>query len=292
MRMPAEQAWNTVRYGPLLRAAARSASAGRAYAALVARVEYARDRERRRVAAQRIQRWTGAPEAEARRTYLRALRSEALEEADSVRFMRAPRFPRDRVVVSGVEPRGARPRIYGALHLGSPVLAYLGLCLGAEAGLPLIARELDEDNRMPAPKQAYGMRKVAWVESTAGVKFLGTDAHAVLRARERLVDGGAICAAADVPGDVVTHRATMTVCGERLSFASGIFRLAVMTGADLQLVASCNRGGTIHVTCRPPVSAASESELAALVADEMAAVVRELPDEWWLWPFLLPATGR
>ena len=46
----------------------------------------------------------------------------------------------------------------------------------------------------------------------------------------------------------------------------------------------------IDVTCRPPLSASSEAELAALVADEMAAVVRELTDEWWLWPFLLPAT--
>lgn len=292
MRMPMEQAWNSLRYGSLLRAAARSERAGRAYSALVARVEYARDRERGRVAAERIRRWTGASPEDARSTYLRALRSEAQEEADSVQFMRAKPFPRDRVVVSGFEPRGNRPRIYGALHLGSPVMAYLGLCLGGEAGLPVIARELDEDNPMPAPKQAYGMRKVAWVESTAGVRFLGTDARAVLRARERLVEGGAIYAAADVPGDVVTHRAAMVVCGERLSFASGIFRLAVITGADLQLVASYNRGGTIHVKCRPPIAAASESELAAMVADEMAAVVRDLADEWWLWPFLLPAIGR
>ena len=158
--------------------------------------------------------------------------------------------------------------------------------------MPVIARELDEDNPMPAPKQAYGMRKVAWVESTAGVRFLGTDSRAVLRARERLVGGGAIYAAADVPGDVVTHRATMVVCGERLSFASGIFRLAVLTGADLQLVASYNRGGTIHVKCRPPISAPSESELAAMVAHEMAAVVGDLSEEWWLWPFLLPATDK
>lgn len=290
--MPMEQAWNTLRYGSLLRAAGRSEGAGRAYAALVARVEYARDRERRRVAAERISRWTGASPTDAHRTYLRALRSEAQEEADSAWFMRAAQFPRERVVVSGFEPRGNRPRIYGALHLGSPVMAYLGLCLGGEAGLPVIARELDEDNPMPAPKQAYGMRKVAWVESTAGVRFLGTDARAVLRARERLVDGGAIYAAADVPGDVVTHRATMVVCGERLSFASGIFRLAVITGADLQLVASYSRGGKIRVTCRPPIAAVSEGELAAMVADEMAVVVQDLTDEWWLWPFLLPATGK
>lgn len=292
MRMPMEQAWNSLRYGSLLRAAARSEGAGRAYAALVARIEYARDRERRRVAAERIGRWTGASPEGARRTYLRALRSEAQEEADSVRFMRAASFPADRVVVSGFAPRANRPRVYGALHLGSPVMAYLGLCLGGEAGLPVIARELDEDNPMPAAKQAYGSRKVAWVESTAGVRFLGTDARAVLRARERLVDGGAIYAAADVPGDVVTHRATMVLCGERLSFASGIFRLAVITGADLQLVTSYNLGGTIRVECRPPIRAASELELATMVAEEMAAAVRDLAHEWWLWPFLLPATGK
>lgn len=291
MRMAMEQAWNFLRYGALLRAAARSEAAGDAYAALVARVEYARDPERRRVAAERIRRWTGVSPQDARVTYLRALRSEAQEEADSVRFMRAASFPADRVVVSGFAPRGNRPRVYGALHLGSPVMAYLGLCLGGEAGLPVIARELDEDNPMPAPKQAYGTRKVAWVESTAGVRFLGTDARAVLHARERLVEGGAIYAAADVPGDVVTHRATMTVCGEKLSFASGIFRLAVLTGADVQLVASCNRGGTIHVMCRPPIAASSEAELIASFGDEMTAVVQELADEWWLWPFLLPATG-
>lgn len=291
MRMPMDEAWTALRYGPMLRAAARSAIAGRAYAAIVARFEYARDHKRRRVAARRIEGWMGLSPSAARRTYLHALRSEAREEAVSVQLMRAPRFPRSRVVLGGLAPRGSRPRVYGALHLGSPVMAYLGLCLGSEPGLPVIARELDEDNPMPAPKQAYGRRKVAWVESTAGVRFLGTDARAVLRARERLVGGGAIYAAVDVPGDVVTHRAAMDVRGEQMSFASGIFRLAVMTGADVQLVASRTRSDAIDVTCRPPVSAASEPELAALVAAEMAAVIYDYADEWWLWPFLLPA-GR
>ena len=100
--------------------------------------------------------------------------------------------------------------------------------------------------------------------------------------------GGAIYAVEDVPVDVVTHRATRVVCGENLSLATGIFRLVVLTGADVQLVSSRNRDGTIHVTCRPPIAAGSESELVAMIAHKRTAVAREVTDEWWLWPFLLP----
>ena len=287
MRVLAESAWQSLRYGPLLRAAGRSYATAGAYAALVAQVEYRRDRQRRSVAAQRIARWLDIPLPAASDVFRRALRSEAMEEADSVRFMRAAVPPIEQIALEGYVPRHGRPRIYGALHLGSPVLAYLRLCRGAEPGLQVIARELDDDNPMPAPKQAYGRRKVAWVEATAGERFLGTDAQAVLRARDRLLDGGAICAAVDVPGDVVARSATMTMGGQRLSFASGIFHLARMTGADLQLVASYSSAGRVIVRCRAPVTARDERELAATVACEMESVVRELPGEWWLWPFLV-----
>lgn len=288
MASAGDRAWQSLRYGTLLPAAGRSVARGRAYAALVAAVEHARDAERRRVAEARIARWLGVPGTTARALFRAALFSEGLEEADSARFMRDPSALDAAITITGDTARAGRPRIYGAMHLGTPVLAYLGLCRRVEPGLPLIARELDENNPMPAKKQAFARGKVAWVES-AGVKFFGTSTLSVLRARERLRDGKAICAAVDVPGDVVTHRATMTLCGEALSFASGIFDLAVMTGADVQLVASCHRDGAIQVSCRPPVAAASEAELAALVAREMEAVVRALPGEWWLWPYVLPA---
>lgn len=288
MRTRSEALWDALRYGALLRAAGRSALAGRIYSSIVARVEYARDIERRTVAERRIAQWMGFSRRAAREVYRQALRSEAQEEADSISLMRVARFPSERIELSGHERHSGRPRIYAAVHLGSPVLAYLRLCLTEEPGLPVIARELDEANPMPASKQAYGRRKVAWVEATAGVRFLGTDALAVLRARERLVGGGAVYAAVDVPGDVVARQATLSLCGERLSFASGIFDLAVMTGADVQLVAARNQDGKILVSCRPPVAAASGAALAAKVAGEMENLVRELPGEWWLWPFLVP----
>jgi hypothetical protein len=280
--------WEHLRYGPLLDFAARGRRQGDLYAGLVAALEYSRDRQRRDIAEGRILRWLGVSPASARSIYRAALRSEALEEADSARFMRGSTDLSEAFFLHGDLSRAGRPRIYGVLHFGSPVLGYLALRLKAEPHLRVIARELDETNPMSAPKRAFGRRKVAWVERTAGALFLDTDSTAVLHAREHLLTGNPLYAAVDVPGDVVTRADRFDVCGSSMLLASGIFRLASMTGADVQMLVPLRQGPHISVHCRPPIQAANANELGAAVVSEMEIVLREHPGEWWFWPLAVP----
>ena len=284
---PSESAWERLRYAHLLPLAGRGEAAAQTYASLVAAVEQRRDAQRRRVAEERIARYLRVSAGAARRIFRDALRSEAIEEADSVRFMRGGASLDDGVAIEGAAERAQRPRVYAALHFGSPVLAYLGLRLQREPELRVIARELDGNNPMPASKRDFARRKVAWVEATAGARFLDTDRAAVLRAREHLLAGRPLYAAVDVPGDVVARAGRVHLCGDRVLIASGIFHLAAMTGADVQMVVSAHRRGRIEVRCRPPVEACNAADLEIAVAAEVEAVVRELPQEWWMWPFLV-----
>jgi len=282
-----DTAWQRLRYGPLLTGASRSFAGARAYASLVAAVEYRRDRTRRRVAQDRIARWLGTSADEAGRVFRASLFSEALEEADSSRHMRLGANPADSVDIEGVVPRAGRPRIYGALHFGSPVLAFMGLRAQFEPDVRVIARELDRNNPMPQAKTAFARRKVAWVEETSGAPFFDTDDTAILHAREHLLAGRPLFAAVDVPGDVVDRSDRVALCGESIVLASGIFRLAAMTGADMQMVVSVQRGDRVLVHCRPPVDGQNAAALEAAMVVEMEAVIRQQPDEWWFWPFVL-----
>jgi hypothetical protein len=280
--------WERFRYGSLLEAGGTSRRAADCYGSLVAGVEYWRDAGRRRIAERRIARWLGASSAEARRIFRAALRSEALEEADTVRSMRRPLSEiSEAVTVEGFVPRGTRPRVYATLHFGSPVLAYLGLRAQLEPELRVIARELDETNPMPGVKRGFGRRKVAWVESVGGAPFLATDGAAVLRAREHLLAGNPLYAAVDVPGDVVDRADRFRLFGEPVVVASGLFRLAAMARADFQMVVPLRRGDRIAVLCRPPVDGADAAALGRAVMAEVEAVVREWPEEWWFWPFVV-----
>jgi hypothetical protein len=281
-------AWERLRYARLLPLAGRGHAAAHAYAELVATVELRRDPERGRAAQARIERWLGATPRRAQAIHRASLRSEALEEADTLRLMRGTASLGDIVTLGGFADRGRRPRVYATLHYGSPVAAYLALCR-REPHLRIIARRLDEGNPMPAVKRDFGRRKVEWVEATAGWTFLETDAAATLRAREHLLQGHALYAAVDVPGDVVARADRMRLCGEPVILASGVFRLAAMAGADFQMVLAEHRGGRIRVRCRPPVEGSDAMGLAAAVVGEIEAAVRERPEEWWFWPFV--ATG-
>jgi hypothetical protein len=288
MRAPRrDHTWERLRYGPLLLAGGTTHRAADLYGSVVAAVEYWRDEGRRRTAEHRIVRWLGVSPTVARRIFRAALRSEALEEADSARFMRDSRGLSEAVVIRGLTPRSGRPRVYATLHFGSPVLAYLGLCLQAEPELRVIARELDDANPMAEIKRTFGSRKVAWVEETSGRSFLDTDSTAVLRAREHLLSGNPLYAAVDVPGDVVSRADRFPFCGDSVVLASGIFRLASMAGADFQVVVPVRRGPRIAAYCRPPVNAADPRGLAIAVVSEIEAVIREWPQEWWFWPFLV-----
>ncbi|HEY8516268.1 MAG TPA: hypothetical protein VIS07_12200 [Candidatus Binatia bacterium] len=281
--------WDRLRYGPLLRLASASPAGARLFAALASHVEHRRDPERRRVAEDRIMRWLGATPSEAARIFRAGLYSEALEEADSARWMRLERPPVEEVELAGFSRQGGRPRIYGALHAGSPVHAYLAMRARDEPDVRIIARELDERNPMPRAKLAFAMRKVAWVERMAGTRFIDTDASAILLARDHLLAGRPLFAAIDVPGDVVARAGRVSLFGEPVLIAAGVFHLAAMTGADMQLVVSMRRGDGFVARCRPPIEGKSVDELLAAMAREMEAVIREQPGELWFWPYFVAA---
>ncbi len=284
---PKDTAWERLRYGPLLRVASRSRVAGRTFASLVSWVELRRDPERRRVAEERIRRWLGLPAAEAARVYRRAVFSEALEEADAARLMWGAASDRIPVEIRGDVGRAGRPRIYGMLHAGSPVLAFLGMRSCHEPEGRIIARELGENNPMAGAKARFAAEKVAWVEASSGSPFIDTDAGAILEARDHLLAGRPLFAAVDVPGDVVSRADRVDLFGETVVLASGIFRLATMVGADMQLLVSVHRNGRILVDCRPPFDAPDAASLMEAMTGEMEAVLREQPEEFWFWPFFV-----
>jgi hypothetical protein len=65
-----------------------------------------------------------------------------------------------------------------------------------------------------------------------------------------------------------------------------------MAGADFQMVVSLRRGDRIAVLCRPPVDGADVTALGSAVVAEIEAVVREWPEEWWFWPFMVTERSR
>lgn len=283
--------WERFRYGPLIRSASRGESIGRVYAAIVAWVEWRREANRRRVAEERIARWVGTSSREAARIFRGSLYSEALEEADSARLMRSSGLPTMPIEVKGLASREERPRIYASLHAGSPVLAYIGLRAQFEPEARIIARELDENNPMASSKRRFARRKVAWVEATCGARFFKTDAEAILEARQHLIAGRPLFAAVDVPGDVVSRADRTLLFGEQVVLASGIFRLAAMTGADMQLVVSARGKRRVLVDCGRPINGSDTLALQDAMLAQMEEAIRRWPDEFWFWPFFVSSTG-
>jgi hypothetical protein len=289
---PAGARWAELRYGWLLPRAAASRRLGDGYAQLAAAVELAIDRERRRVAVERIARWLERSRPAANRVYYASLVSEAREEADSAYFMRHPgrllasfHAPRD-------EPAARAGAVYATFHLGSPILAYLYLCGARGVPARAIGRRLDPANRMPAAKRTFGRDKVAWVENFAGQPFLGVDAISIARAREHLLAGKSLYAAIDVPADVVARSSEIELFGERICIASGLIRLAALAGAPVQPIVAVHRGAGFEVFYGQAIAPQGEPQALALLAAEIASFVHRLPGEWWLWPYLTSAGDR
>jgi hypothetical protein len=275
------------RYRWLLPRAARSRRAARRYAWIVGRIELLRDRARRARAGERIVRWCGCSPAEADRLYRASLTSEALEEADTAWCMRHPqawaetfRPPHDEPAVSGAT-------IYVTLHFGSPVLAYLYLRRRRDVDARLIVRPLSPANPMPAAKRVFAERKLAWVAAAAGHAPLSTDGAATARARDHLVGGGSLFAAVDVPGDVVSRAAVVTVFGERILVSSGMVTLARLTGASLQPIVAVRRGATLALRYGRRIPAGTDAATLAATFDELATFIADDPGEWWLWPYVV-----
>lgn len=276
------------RYDVLLPLAARSRRFGAVYAGLCGRAELAADGGRARVAIERLQRWTGVPEAKAREAFRRSLSSEAQEEADSAFFQAHPEAL-DRWLPGSVDiPRPSGPVVYATLHFGHPVLScvFLQRCGGIDVR-PII-RGLDDANPMADPKRGWGQRKVSWVRDLLDDGVFGVDAVSTARAREHLLGDGAVFAALDVPGDVSDRTSTVSVAGEHLRFSAGIVSLARMTGSTIVPVVARSGRDAMVVEFGRPVSAGVEDPFA-VVFSELSGFIQRHPEEWWLWPFLNPA---
>lgn len=284
-----DRGWPTLRYGTLLARAGRSRRAGRAYARAVALRELAADPARRRVARARIERWCGVTGSTAIAVYVRALASEAREEAEAAWFMgdaaRLPRMFDDASRSLAVEPGS----VVATLHLGSPVLGFVHLSRFLGVVGRAVGRELDDSNPMPAAKRAWGTRKEAWVRDVVGAPFYGTDARALVAARDDLGRGRSVYAAVDVPGDVVARSGTVELCGERVVLSGGMLTLARLAHAPVQLVVTVLDGGLYrHEPC-PPIPPGPEDAVARAIAAQASDLVRRHRDQWWLWPFVVPA---
>jgi len=276
--------WSELRYDRLLPLAARSRAAGRQYARLVGAIELARDRRRRHTAIERIVRWQGVSRSAARRIFLASLASEALEEADSIFFMRDREallrwFPDRREI-----PPLAGPTIFATLHFGHPVLSYAFLRRATEVDLRVIVRGLDAANPMAGAKRRWGERKIRWLHDLTGVESLWTDGTSIARARDHLLERGPLFAAIDVPGEAVARASTVSIAGDRVSFSSGIMALARMTRCALQPVVAISHPDRMQIHFGRRIE--PDSDPTTPLFAELETFIRRFPGEWWLWPYV------
>jgi hypothetical protein len=278
--------WESCRYGRLLAWTARSRIACDVYASLCGFVEERSDPDRRRAAVDRIQRWLGVDELRASAIFRSTVRSEAREEADVSWLMHHPRELAEafRIVAGELPPGG--PAIWATLHLGSPNLAFVYLRTVLGRDVQIVGRPLDETNPMPDVKRSWGHRKVGWLERVTEAPFLGTSAEAMAVARSRLLQGGSIFVLMDTPGDIVSRSVTLELFGERVRIAAGVLVLARLVGVPIQPVVAISRGARIEMRFGRPIEPGGTVAPTEAVASEMAAILREFPGEWWLWPYL------
>lgn len=277
--------WDVVRYRWLLPRTVRGGAAAAAYAALCAHVVWHLDLPRRHAATTRIARWLEVRETTAAAIYRAALRSEAREEADSRWLMSRPDLPVPRTV--GAVPPHVGPAIWATLHFGSPVVAYLHLRRACGLDVQIVGRPLDDANPMPRVKRAWGTRKISWLERQAGLPILGVSPEATAIAHARLRRGRSIFVLMDVPGDVVARRMTLSLFGERLSFACGIFALAALARVPVVPVVVVRRGDDFELHHGEPLHVPASGDVPrAEIAHRLTRFVLAMPEEWWLWPYL------
>lgn len=280
------EVWEYVRYGALLPWTARSRLAGVAYSGLCGSVEYRLDARRREAAVGRIERWLGVDEDRARAIFRSTLRSEAREEAEVSWLMHHPAELVRAFRLGTDEPSGEGPAIWATLHLGSPTLAFMYLRCLRGRDVRIVARPLDESNPMPEAKRVWGHRKVAWIENVTGAPFLGTSAEAMSIARSRLLKGASIFALMDVPGDIVSRSVTVDLFGERVRIAAGVFILSRMVGVPIRPIVAIPRGGRIELRYGRAIEPIKNGMPIEAVERELTTILRDLPGEWWLWPYL------
>lgn len=287
LRGQRREAWAAWRYDTFLPWAGRNRAAGRMYTELVAQVETWRDSSRRIVATDRIRRWLKVSWPTALRIYLRSLESEAREEVDSMRFM-TDEAEFDRWLPSGTEAFDPGPTLFATLHLGSPVLAFAYLKRRSNLDVRVIIRDLDALNPMESAKIRWGIRKVAWVRHLAAGGVLSSTASATAEAREHLLAGGAIFAAIDIPGNVVSRTSNIQVHGERLRFSSGIVRIAELARSKIVPVIALGGGRTMRIHFGTPIEARAPNAFEATFR-QLVGFIERYPGDWWLWPLVAPS---
>ncbi len=285
-QMSSFEGWRArLRYDFLLDLAGRGRRAGWLYTEACAIDDFSADAERTHVAVERIIRWTGLSSEDALGAYRGALVSEAREEAESAFFLRHPELF-DAWLPQGVEiPRPPGPVVYATLHFGHPVLSCVFLRRRGDIDVRPMIRGLDDGNPMADPKRGWGQRKVAWVRELLDDAVFGVDGLATARAREHLLDGGAVFAALDVPGDVSDRTSIVEVAGERLQFSTGVVSLAQMTRSTIVPVVALGGGEQMAVHFGRPVLATGSDPFSTVFA-ELTRFILRFPQEWWLWPFV------
>lgn len=278
-------AWERLRYARLLPLAAAYRRFANGYAALVGVVEARRDPLRRSFAEHRMQRWLGIAPAAARRLHRECLRSEAYEEADAAFFMGRPAtdLAAAFAVTNEEGARAGEAVLYVGLHLGSPVLGYLGLT-SMVPDLALIARGLDPGNPLSDAKRRFAAAKVAWTEARAGRPFFGTDGESMLKVRSHLRGGKPLYLLADVPGDTVGRAEPCRMFGEAVRVAAGLPTLARIATSPVQTLAVTREARGFRLRFGPRLAPGPITMPAVL--DALAPFIRAHADQWWMWPYL------
>ncbi len=289
-RAPRRERWEALRYGTLLPWTSGSRLAGRVYARLCETAEYRLDEPRRAAGVARIGRWLGVDARQADAIFRRTLSSEAREEADVSWYMHHPDELARAFRPAAIEPATDGPAIWATLHLGSPNLAYVYLRRVRGLDAQIVARPLDDANPMNPAKRAWGHRKVGWLERETGDAFLGTSAEALAIARSRLVKGASVFVLMDVPGDVVSRAITVTLFGERVRIASGLFVLAGMVGVPIRPVVAVPRGDRFELRYGDAITPVAKLVPTDAVERALTTIIRDAADEWWLWPYLPAAS--
>jgi hypothetical protein len=249
-------------------------------------MEWRLDPRRREVAVARIERWLGVDVRQARDIFRRALASEARAEADTRWFMEHSARLRDAFRPASSECPDEGPAVWATLHLGSPTLAFVYLRCVRGIDVRIVARPLDDANPMPEAKRAWGRLNVRWLERVTGTAFLGVSAEAMSVARSHVVQGGSLFVLIDVPGDIVARSIELELLGGRARLASGMFQLAGLLGVPIRPIVAVPRGNDFEVRYGRPIEPVPRGLPTEAITRAITSVVRDLPEEWWLWPYL------
>jgi len=279
------QRWDSFRYDVMLPLTRRSRTLGTLYAKLCAAREWSADRQRREFTAGRIGRALGVSRQRAQAIYRRALESEAREEAEVCWLMQHFDQLEKQFAADVSFPRDGRC-IWATLHLGSPILAILYLACVRGMDLEMVGRPLGEGNPMPPAKRGWGKRKVEWLEGITRKSIFGVSAEATAIVRSRVLHGASLFVLMDVPGDVVARSVVIDLFGERIRIAAGVFVLARMLGVPIRPIVAVSRGGRTMLRYGNLIEPVGNGIPSDAIAREMGTLVRELADEWWMWPYL------